>query len=405
MAAMVKSGHVLCLASKALRNDKDVVMAALEKKGIYLEYASLELQNNRSVVMAAINNSDIYSSSFESVLNYVSAELKNDKEVVMAAVEKNASSLVHASDKLKNDREVAMVALKKTGHALADVSDRLKNDKEVVMVVVKECGNALRHASDELKNDKGVAMVAVKNDGHALAYLSDELKNDKSVAMVAIANSSVSYHYSPLTFLSHKLRNDKEVVMAVVRKKGSHRYRSLILWDCKMCVLNGSPRSWSWMLDMPEHSTDNNASSLYPQLCTVCLDRTLCSRDNVIHCLMGLQKLKRFPQIYRRRNIRLLFIKYLLEYSEVDSACDQMIKLTNSSRNGVATPSSTSALGLKQGDRVKIISGKHAGKEGKIESMSPQKARVCISDGSGSTQLFFKALQIIETHNNEGKTE
>ena len=71
---------VLQLASKRLRNDKDVVIAAVKQDGMTLWYASHDLKNDKEVVIAALSGSE----DPIKVREFVSDSLINDVDVVCA---------------------------------------------------------------------------------------------------------------------------------------------------------------------------------------------------------------------------------------------------------------------------------------------------------------------------------
>ncbi|EFC50532.1 predicted protein [Naegleria gruberi] len=59
----MKYGKNLCLASEALKNDKDVVMEAVSNSGQSIRYASKELRQDKKVIEAALKN-DPYGVSY-----------------------------------------------------------------------------------------------------------------------------------------------------------------------------------------------------------------------------------------------------------------------------------------------------------------------------------------------------
>ena len=204
------------IASKKIKNDKNIVLAVMKKNGFLLEYTSDELKNDREVVIAAISNSN------GQALKYASEQLKNDREVIFTALKYSSDLLKHASDEIKNDREIIIAALQKNASeyrsecVLKYVSDDFKNDCEIVKIAIKNSDYALRYASDKLKNDREFVMTAVKKNGHALQSASNELKNDHEIVMTAVKNSGYALQYA-----SEQFKNDREIVMAAVKKNGS----------------------------------------------------------------------------------------------------------------------------------------------------------------------------------------
>lgn len=197
--------HKFKIASKKIKNNKNIVLAVMKKNGYLLEYTSDELKNDHEVVITAINNSN------GQALQYASDKLKNDRDIIFTALKYRSDLLKHASDELKNDREIIIAALQKNAseyrsdNVLNYVSDNLKNDFEIVKIAIKNSDYALRYASDKLKNDREIVMAAVKKNGSALEYASDELKTDREIAMTAMNNSYIG---GALKYASNEIQND-----------------------------------------------------------------------------------------------------------------------------------------------------------------------------------------------------
>ena len=112
---------------------------------------------------------------------FTSKALQDNKEVVLAAVKKDGSSLMSASENLINDKEIVLVAVKNDSFSLEFASENLRNDKEVVLTAVLNNGYTLIYASENLKNDKDVVLAAVENYWPALKFASEELQLDKDI--------------------------------------------------------------------------------------------------------------------------------------------------------------------------------------------------------------------------------
>ena len=231
--------HRFKIASKKIKNNKNIVLAVMKKNGYLLEYTSDELKNDREVVITAISNSN------GQALQYASEQLKNDREVIFTALKYNSDLLKHASDELKNDREIIIAALQKNASeygsecVLKYVSDDFKNDFEIVKIAIKNSDYALQYASDKIKNDREFVMTAVKKNGHALESASNELKNDHEIVMTAIKNSGEALQYA-----SDELKNDYEIVMAAVKSNGyALEYASDELKNNRSIVMTAVKRS------------------------------------------------------------------------------------------------------------------------------------------------------------------
>jgi len=101
-----------------LCNDKEVVMKAVRQHGDMLP--ECEFQDWDS--LPSLPRPD------GGALGLASKELRNDKEVVLEAVKTNWPALEFASDELRADRDVVLAAVKQDGRALEYASDELKSE-------------------------------------------------------------------------------------------------------------------------------------------------------------------------------------------------------------------------------------------------------------------------------------
>jgi len=146
LLAVARNGRALQYASKALRNDKGVVMAAVTQNGDALQYASEALQGNKDIVMAAVKQSGralVYSS------------LSQDKEVVVAAIKQDVLAAEFAAPELNDDKEVVMAVLKHEPWRLR--YSKFQNDKDFVMAAAMQDKRVLEYVSPELRE-------AIQND-------------------------------------------------------------------------------------------------------------------------------------------------------------------------------------------------------------------------------------------------
>jgi hypothetical protein len=143
-----QDGWALKYASKALRNDPQIVIEAVKQDGHALSYASVALRNDPQIVVEAVKQ-DGYA------LQFASAALRNDPQIVVEAVKQDGTALEFASEELKNDRQIVAEAVKQNGFALEYASKALRNDPQIVLEAVKQHGDALEFASAELKQQFG----------------------------------------------------------------------------------------------------------------------------------------------------------------------------------------------------------------------------------------------------------
>jgi hypothetical protein len=148
-------------------------------------------------------------------LRLASDEMRGDKEVVLAAVMQDDRALQFASDEMRGDKEVVLAAVMQDGWPLRFASEELRGDKEVVLAAVTRSGRALQFASEEMRGDKQVVLAAVIKDGWALQFASEEFRGDKEVVLVAIENDSTAWNN-----VSNKtvLRRDPTIAAAMVTK-------------------------------------------------------------------------------------------------------------------------------------------------------------------------------------------
>ena len=203
LTSVKQDGYSLQYASHALRNDKEVVLTSVQQDGTALVFASHTLQKDKDVVLAAIKHYgyDRY------VLRYASKTLRNDREVILAAVNQNAKNISDLPQTLQIDREVVMAAAAaRNGRYLLDFTGEFQYDKEVVLTILKQNGKALEDVSRDLRNDKDVVLAALNRNGKALEYASWDLRNDKDVVLAALKKDREAIRYA-----SWDLQNDEVV--------------------------------------------------------------------------------------------------------------------------------------------------------------------------------------------------
>lgn len=223
LAAVREWGCALQFASKALRQNKQLVLEAVAQSGRALRYADKRLRGNKQVVGVAVGE-------YGGALAHASAMLKGDRDIVVIAVRNYCSALKFASPKLQSDRSVVSIALERGywsfQHASAAIQaekrfssryDALRSDKRRVRQgVVRNPAQALRLAALMVQLDRDIVLTAVEYNGKALEFAPPSLRADRAIVLVAVAQCT-----AVLRFASLALRNDREVVLAAAATSGS----------------------------------------------------------------------------------------------------------------------------------------------------------------------------------------
>ena len=204
----VKQNGLALRDADELKNDKEIVDIAVKQNGLALQYASNELKNDREIVDIAVRQNGL-------LLKYASEDLKNDREIVDIAIKQNGLALQYASNELKADREIVSIAARQNGLLLKYASEDLKNDRKIVGIAVKQNGLALQYASNELKDDRKIVGIAVKQNGLALQYASNELKDDRKIVGIAVKQNGLAIQYA-----SEDLKNGREIVDIAIKQNG-----------------------------------------------------------------------------------------------------------------------------------------------------------------------------------------
>ena len=197
-------GEAIQYASDELKKDKEVVLVAVFKSGLCaLYHVSDELYSDKDVILGAMAIG--FPDESVNVLELASKDLRDDKEVVLTAVARKGYALQFASDDLKNDKNVVLTAVAESGYALRYASTGLKSDKDVVLTAVAQDGYALQLASDELRGDKDTVCKAVTQDWTAIEYASPELKVDTDVLLIVMSQSrGILNPYADTFYKFHK---------------------------------------------------------------------------------------------------------------------------------------------------------------------------------------------------------
>lgn len=191
-------------ASRAMREDKDVVMAAVQKNCWDFKYAAEELKADKDVALTAVRE-------MGSLLQYVPEKLRGDKEVVLTAC-RNPRALQYASPSMKADKDCIIAAMQ----GFQDYDDLAKlckevpaaamEDRDLAMAMVKKHNKLLSHLPDKLKDDKEVVLEAHRREGAypCLTYASQRLKADWEVVATAIWSSIRNFYDADESLKSSK---------------------------------------------------------------------------------------------------------------------------------------------------------------------------------------------------------
>mmetsp|Transcript_42736 Transcript_42736/g.91695 ORF Transcript_42736/g.91695 Transcript_42736/m.91695 type:complete len:465 (+) Transcript_42736:125-1519(+) len=207
LTAVEFDGRMLSALGPKFQGNRDVVLTASRThRALSLQHVSRALRNDREIVLEAV-----LSCGFE--LANASEELRDDKEIVMAAVQQHGLALEYAHERWRSDREVVLAAVQRNGKALQFATKWHRNDRDVVLAAVKRSGLALIWASKELQADRDIVLAAVKHRGSALKHAADELKKDPEVVLAAVKQNSLA-----LWSANRQLLMDLEFAVAVVRQ-------------------------------------------------------------------------------------------------------------------------------------------------------------------------------------------
>ena len=189
MCAVKSSGRVLGLATKELREDKDVVSLAVGSNAKALKFAMGDLKGDKELALTALNAQE----GAEQVLEVVNKDLTANKELVKQAVGVKGQSLELAADYLKADKEVVLKAVSADGMALKASSEAMRDNKQVVLAAVRNCGLALEFASAACRDDPDVVRDACKAGGNgALSHASGRLAADADFVLSLISSCCVT---------------------------------------------------------------------------------------------------------------------------------------------------------------------------------------------------------------------
>ena len=187
---------VFPLKSPAVRDDEALALAAIGRDvgGYLLRFASKALRNNRELVLAAVRQCG-------TALQYASRDLRGDAAIVRAAVEQRASALEHASAELRADPAMATFALQKglPFWVLLEMCPAARHDRGLALAAI-ELGafpgllglacEALRTDFDGFNREAHKRTLAtVEQCGAVLAQASQDLRADAALLPLCLATA------------------------------------------------------------------------------------------------------------------------------------------------------------------------------------------------------------------------
>jgi hypothetical protein len=151
--------RALRYASRALRNDREIVMLAVKDCGNLIEFASDELRNDREIIMAATDNvafAHLFNGNAwpnSTIFYYASDQIRGDREFVLKIIKIDGKAFKYCSDVLKDDRHVALEAIKQYPKAIMYVSERLFFSREFVIEALSKNQMAISHIASTFQED------------------------------------------------------------------------------------------------------------------------------------------------------------------------------------------------------------------------------------------------------------
>ena len=251
-----------CL-SRAMREDKDVVLAAVATRSAayVLSSVSGSFLHDRDVMLTALMHGD----TFDKIANQVHQDLRDDCEFAAAAVVHEARFAACMSARLRRDRD-AMMRLAVANADVLHYARDFVDDRDFMMTVVQNAGYAFKYASSRLKKDDALARAACANDGRALAYASRRVRAERGTVLAAAATAG----YIALQLASPKHRADREIVLTAAKNDGTalEFAAAPLRYDREIAVAAlRSGKGWAHML-MPQVIREDPALLLQVPLAT-----------------------------------------------------------------------------------------------------------------------------------------
>merc|ERR1712217_131830 len=119
------------------RSDHGIVMKAVQQYGPALGSASRALCNDRAIVLSAVRNRQLgsflpYWARARSALAYASEDLREDRALVLEAVQADGHALQHAARHLQCDRQIAIAAARSAPGSLQWATPACRHDRQVL---------------------------------------------------------------------------------------------------------------------------------------------------------------------------------------------------------------------------------------------------------------------------------
>ena len=243
------------LASKALKNDTDVVLATVQAKSkvapLQIQYASKNIKKNRTVVKAALKhpwgicciqhiapdlqkNSALISMSIQAssnecnqsceILLLVHRSLLHDKGVVLKAVKKRGSNLRHATKRWGRNFSICRAACEQDGQALFYVSRKgntrvkLLQGKNFEKLMKSGGGQWFPEAADDIKNDPDRIRAAVANGYSCVTRFLPLWEQNPSFFLELLRSNGKLHRDLPQKLLA----SNKEIAIACLESKKIH---------------------------------------------------------------------------------------------------------------------------------------------------------------------------------------
>lgn len=222
MKAVSSDPFIIAKASKALHEDREVVLEALrwnqldfvtdddgyggriQSRAGHIYVYGLPKSDEDTTYMAAYSAATLAKCAGES--------LRTDRDFVLEAVKMNGLYLLHFDNRFLKDREVALAAIHENWHVFFEIDGSIK-DKGFILDAVKENPTVLTIVPNKYTKEREIALTAVAIDGLALKQVDDCFADDEEIVMTAIENNPLAFRCA-----SARLKNDRDVALAAISR-------------------------------------------------------------------------------------------------------------------------------------------------------------------------------------------
>jgi len=186
--------------------NKVQVLDQVNKEGTLLRKASKALKQDKDVIkVSVLNNSD----AFRKVDADYKSILAKDKPFFLEILKKNGLLLEYASDELQSDVDIVSTAITNNGLSIR-YADNFIHDPSIVFMAISQNGMALEFASEELQNNFFIVFNAVLQNGFAIQFASEDLKKNKDIVIAALKQDVRSK-----SWISHDIKNVPEIMSII----------------------------------------------------------------------------------------------------------------------------------------------------------------------------------------------